>query len=264
MANPDRKGGGGLSLQTLVIASLGSVTAAMVTSRLFPPGTVYASAVTPVIVAAVSEALNRPAARASELARQRRAVVTSARRRQAERVLGGESHPLRGAPDFAQGAAADEELGANGDGAHARPGLPGEVRIHRTRRWGRIHPKVVVVTGLVAFAIAVAVVTLPELVFGGAVATTHRTTFFGGGASSTTKQTKTNTQTQTQTQTTTTQSKTVTETVPAQTPTTDTATTPTSTDTTPQTTPTDTQTQPTPTDTTTSTTPAPGAAPPTP
>src|ERR1700716_562560 len=105
MASPDRKGGGGLSLQTLVVASAASVTAAMVSSRLFPPGTVFASAVTRVIVAAVSEALNRPATRASELARQRRALTTTARRRQTERMVGGEPHPLRGAPEFAQGAA---------------------------------------------------------------------------------------------------------------------------------------------------------------
>src|SRR4051812_39808507 len=107
MANPDRKDGGGLSLQTLVIASAASLTAAMVSSRLFPPGTIYASAVTPVIVAAVSEALNRPAAKASQLARQRRAMVFEARTRQAERVTGGEPHPLRGAPEFARGEAAD-------------------------------------------------------------------------------------------------------------------------------------------------------------
>jgi hypothetical protein len=263
MAKPDRKDGGGLSLQTLVIASAASLTAAMVSSRLFPPGTIYASALTPVIVAGVSEALNRPASRATELARQRRELTTSARRRQAERVLGGEAQALRGAPEFAQGVAADEELGTNGDGARARHVLPPDVRIHRSRRrWERIHPKVVVATGLAAFAIAVAVLTLPELVFGGAVATTDRTTFFGGGTSAPAKKAPAKTQTQT-----TTQPKTVTETVPAQTPaqttTTATTTTPTSTDTATQTTPAQTQTQPAPTDTATSTTPAP-SAPPTP
>jgi hypothetical protein len=257
MAHPDRNGGGGLSLQTLVIASAASLTAAMVSSRLFPPGTIYASALTPVIVAGVSEALNRPASRATELARQRRELTTSARRRQAERVLGGEAQALRGAPEFAQGVAADEELGTNGDGARARHVLPPDVRIHRSRRrWERIHPKVVVATGLAAFAIAVAVLTLPELVFGGAVATTDRTTFFGGGSSAPANKAPAKTQTQT-----TTQPKTVTQTVPAPTPsqttTTGTTTTTTSTDTTTQ----PTQTQPTTTDTGTSTTPASGAPP---
>jgi hypothetical protein len=253
MANPDREGGGGLSLQTLLVASAASLTAAMVTSRLFPPGTIYASAVTPVIVAAVSEMLHRPAARASAIRRQRRTLVLEGREREAERVLGGrsEASPLRGAPEFAQGAAAEHEVGPNGDGGHPRTGPPSPVRIHRSRGWGRIQPRVVIATGLAAFAIAAAALTLPELIFGGAVATTHRTTFFGGGAS-----TKQQSPAKTQTQTTTTPDKTVTKTVPAQPPAqstpTDTQTTPT--DTTTQTAPTDTQT--TPTDSTTSTAPA--------
>jgi hypothetical protein len=264
MANPDREGGGGLSLQTLVVASAASLTAAMVTSRLFPPGTIYASAVTPVIVAAVSEMLHRPAARASAIRRQRRTLVLEARERQAERVLGGgrEASPLRGAPDFAQGAAADHEVGPNGDGAHPRTGPPSPVRIHRRRGWGRIHPRAVIATGLAAFAIAAAALTLPELILGGAVATTHRTTFFGGGAS-----TKQQSPTKTQTQTKTTPGKTVTKTVPAQPPaqTTPTDTQTTSTDTGTATAPAPTDTQTTPTDTGTATAPAPtGTAPVTP
>jgi hypothetical protein len=258
MANPDRKGGGGLSLQTLVIASAASVTAAMVTSRLFAHGTIYVSAVTPVIVAAVSELLHRPAARASAIRRQRRTLVLEARERQGANVHGDEPSPLRGAPEWAQGGAADEDLGTNGngDGSYQRP-----VTIHGRRPWGRIHPKVAIATGLAAFAIAVAVLTLPELLFGGAVANTHRTTFFGGGKTTTTqKQSEPKAQTQTETT-----PSTVTETVPAQAPAqqspTDTTTTPTDTGT--QTTPT--QTQTTPTDTGTSTSPAPsGSAPPVP
>jgi hypothetical protein len=268
MANPDRKGGGGLSLQTLVVASAASLTAAMVTSRLFPPGTIYASALTPVIVAAVSEMLQRPAARASEIRRQRRMLVLEARERQAERVLGGgsEARPLGGAPGFAHGAASDEEFGTNGDGGRGGVGQPPPVRIHGTSRWGRIHPKVVIATGLAGFAIAAAALTLPELIFGGSVATTHRTTFFGGGAS-TPKQspTKTQTETTTTTTTTTTPADSTTQTTPTDTQTTptDTSTSTTPTDSTTQTTPTDTQT--TPTDTVTSTTPAPApGAPPTP
>jgi hypothetical protein len=264
VADPDREDGGGLSLQTLVVASAASLTAAMVTSRLFPPGTIYASALTPVIVAGVSELLHRPAARASAIRRQRRTLVLGARERQAERVLGGgsEASPLRGAPDFAQGAAADHELGTNGDGAHPPTGPPSPVRIHHSRRWGRIHPKVVIATGLAAFAIAAAALTLPELIFGGAVATTHRTTFFGGGAS-----TKQQSPPKTQTQTKTTPDKTVTKTVPAQPPAqtapTGTQTTPTDTGT--ATAPAPTGTQTTPTDTGTATAPAPtGTTPATP
>ena len=256
MAPPDRKGGSGLSLRTLAIASAGSLTAALVTSRVFPPGTIYASALTPVIVAAVSELLNRPVDRVSELARQRRTLLMESRRLETSRVMGDEPSPLRGAPEFAQGEDAAHEFATNGGGEQP------PIKMYGRARPRILHPKVWIATGLAAFAIAAAVLTLPELVFGGSVASSHRTTFFGGGSSSSTRtQTQTTTTTQTKTA-----PKTVTQTVPAQTQT-QTTTTPT------QATPTpDTNTQtapsggtPTPTDTSTSTTPAPsGASPPTP
>jgi hypothetical protein len=237
VADPDRRGGGGLSLRTLAIASAASLTAAIATSRLFPPGTIYASALTPVIVAAVSEMLNRPVDRVSELRRQRRTLVMEAARAR----HGEEAAALRGAPEFAQGEAAEEELGTlrgNGTG-HDEP-----ITIYGRERSRLLHPKVWIATGLAAFAIAVAVLTLPELIFGGAAATHHRTTFFGGGSSSTSTQTHTTTTPKTTTD----QQKTVSQTVPAQ-------TTPQSTQTTP------TQTQTTPTDTTTTPTPSSGGAP---
>jgi hypothetical protein len=255
VADPDRKGGGGLSARTLAVASAASLTAAMVTSRVFPPGTVYASALTPVIVAAVSEMLSRPVDAVSELRKQRRMMVREQRTLEAARILGDEPHPLSGAPEFAQGADAEQELGSNGN-AEAPP-----IRIHGRRRYARrlLHPKVWIATGLAAFAIAVAVLTLPELIFGGAVTTTHRTTFFGGGSSSNAKKQDTTTSTtpsgsKTQTQTT------VTKTVPSTTQTqtqSQTTTTPT------QTSPTGSGTSPSPSggaapqSTGTSTTPAP-------
>src|SRR5436190_21885592 len=114
VADPDRKGGGGLSGRTVAIASAASAMAAMVTSRLFPPGTIYASALTPVIVAAVSEMLNRPADAVSELRRQRRALILDQRSLETARVLGEDPNPLRGAPEFAQGEDAAYELATNG------------------------------------------------------------------------------------------------------------------------------------------------------
>jgi cell division septation protein DedD len=216
----------------------------MVSSRLFPPGTIYASALTPVIVAAVSEMLNRPADAVSELRKQRRMMALEARALETARVRGDQPSPLRGAPDFAQGPEAEREFAANGN-AQAPP-----IRIHGRRKLPRriLHPKVWIVTGLAAFAIAAAVLTLPELLFGGAVATSSRTTFFGGGSSSSsskqdtgTTTTPTGSKTQTQTQTTATQ------TTPSQSPTQQ-QTTPTATDT-------------TPTDTGTSTNPSGGISP---
>jgi hypothetical protein len=224
----------------------------MVSSRLFPPGTIYASAVTPVIVAAVSEMLHKPVDRVTELRRQRQTMVLEA----ARAPYGEEAGALQGAPSFAHGAAADEELAVSGNGTGSEP----PIRIHgRSRRSRLLHPKVWLVTGAVAFTIAAAALTLPELIFGGAVATKHRTTLFGGGSSSTrTKTETTETTTQTEPQTT------VTETVPAQTPTTtETQTTTTET----QTTPTETAPSggtPAPGDTGTSTSPSGNAVPPTP
>jgi hypothetical protein len=221
------------------------MSAAMVSSRLFPPGTVYASALTPLVVAAVSEVLNRPADRVSELRRQRRTMVMQA---QHQRISGGESTPLAGAPTFAQGYAAEEEFATNGGGGF------GEIRIHGRTPLARrvLHPRVWITTAFIAFVIAVGVLTLPELIFGGAVASNHGTTFFGGGGSSThtgtTETTPTTTTPSTQT------TPTVTQTVPAQTPsTTQTQTTPTTTDTGTQTAPSG--GAPAPTDTGTATTP---------
>jgi hypothetical protein len=232
VADPDRNGGGGLSVRTLAIASAASLTAAIVSSRLFPPGTIYASALTPVIVAAVSEMLNRPADRVSELRRQRRTLVMEA----ARAPLGEEAGALRGAPGFAQGADAEEELAVSGNGTGDAP----PIRIHGRKRRAVLHPKVWLATGAAAFVIVVAVLTLPELIFGGAVANNHRTTIFGGGSPSTKTQT-------TETKTETTPQQSTTETTPAQTPAQQTET---------QTTPTETQT--TPTDTGTSTAPSGG------
>jgi hypothetical protein len=60
-APPSREERGGLSAGTLVIASVASLTAAVVTSYFWSRGTPIAAAVTPVIVALVSEMLHRPA-----------------------------------------------------------------------------------------------------------------------------------------------------------------------------------------------------------
>lgn len=60
-APPSREERGGLSVGTLVIASVASLTAAVVTSYFWARGTPIAAAVTPVIVTLVSELLNRPA-----------------------------------------------------------------------------------------------------------------------------------------------------------------------------------------------------------
>ena len=52
---------GGLDVTTLVAAAVASVVAATVVSRLWQAGTIWATAMTPVIVALVKEAVERPA-----------------------------------------------------------------------------------------------------------------------------------------------------------------------------------------------------------
>ena len=233
MADPDRKGGGGLSLRTLAIASAASLVAAMVTSRLFPPGTIYTAALTPVLVAAVSEVLSRPVDRVAQIRRRGTVAMDPA-------------HVLTFTPDAAEKADLDAPP----------PSFEGPVRIHGRRR-RILHPKVWIVTGLAAFAIAAAALTLPELIFGGAVATSHQTTLFGGGRRSTGT-------TKTETTTTPTQSQTVTQTVTQTTPTTTQQTQTTLSQTTPTTTGTSTQTTPqstTPTGTSTSPAPSGNAVP---
>ena len=51
---------GGLSVTTLIVAALSAAAAALLVPMIWEPGTVVASAVTPVIVALVAETLRHP------------------------------------------------------------------------------------------------------------------------------------------------------------------------------------------------------------
>src|SRR3954452_20712656 len=51
----------GISIQTLIISSLAAVAAAVIVPMIWERGTLIATAMTPVIVAVVSEALRKPA-----------------------------------------------------------------------------------------------------------------------------------------------------------------------------------------------------------
>jgi hypothetical protein len=144
--NPDR-----LSLRALAIASAASATAAVITSHLWAPGTALAAAVTPVVVAIISELLNRPAEHVSRIRASRR-----------DALLGGVQAP--GYDRQHAGERPDTSAGRGaGESARRRP-----------------HLKIALVTAALAFIIAVAALTLPELIFGRAVATNRGTTIFGG------------------------------------------------------------------------------------
>ena len=183
-------GGTKLSPQTLIVASLASLTAAIVTSTFWQRGTPITAAITPVIVAIASELYSRPARRITELgsrAGQARSRRFTQEVREREHVPTG-ARPERRMPDAVR-PPDDPELGP--------------VRIYRSGAdrpspVRRIHIRVALVTAAIAFVIAAAVLTLPELVFGGSVASHGRTTFFGGSHRHKTKSNETkqqNTQT---------------------------------------------------------------------
>jgi hypothetical protein len=167
MAEGKPSGGGeSLSLQTLVVAAIASAVAAIVVSHLWKDGTVVAAAMTPVIVAIVkelvskpmeSELVRRPVQQVGRLASSGRLVVPG----RAGARSSGETRVLPPTED-----------------AEA----PAPIRTYgHTPRLRRVHLKIALITGLVAFAIAAAALTLPELIFGGAISSHHSTTLFGGG-----------------------------------------------------------------------------------
>ena len=136
-------------MTTLVAAAVASVVAATVVSRLWQAGTVWATAMTPVIVALVKEAVERPAKRVSSIA-TRAAAPPLAR---ASRAV-AEPPPEAYAPP-------PPVVGPD-------PGLS-EMRVYRRERATGRHWKLAVATGLLACVIAVAAMTLPELVAGRSV-----------------------------------------------------------------------------------------------
>ena len=150
------RGGSGFHLGTLIVAAISAVVAATVVSRIWQPGTVMATAMTPVLVTLVKEALERPARRVSSLAGRATAVPIEPERR---------PEPIGSPPAVV--VTEDEGL------------TP--MRVYRPGRRVRRRWKLAVATGLLAFVIAVAAMTLPELVAGrSVVSASHDTTIFGG------------------------------------------------------------------------------------
>lgn len=152
-----------MSLGTLVTASVASLVAALVTSQFWIAGTPIAAALTPVIVTLVSELLHRPT---TAIARR---VTTDSTAILPQATGAG---PPEGQHDEPTRTTSDLEDGTQ------------EVRVYRSerpRRWGRVHPTVVVATALLAFAVAAAALTLPELIAGQSLGKGDRnTTLFGG------------------------------------------------------------------------------------
>jgi hypothetical protein len=153
-----------LNTRTLTIASVASATAAAVTSQLWIAGTWIAAALTPVLVALMSEAMHRPTERIAR-------AWTSDREARSMRAIS----PTRSEPT-------------------AVTGTPGPVRVYRTddsRRGSptlltkrRIAIGTVAATAAIACVIGLLTLTTADLVSGGSVGKgSGRLTLAGGGDS---------------------------------------------------------------------------------
>jgi hypothetical protein len=164
--SPEQKNesGSGLSLTTLLISSLSAAAAAIVVPMFWQRGSVFATAVTPVIVALVSEGLNRPAK-----------VIKTAAPRVTRRTATGAAVRTR----------TPSGVGARGDGPEQLPPRrddPFGLYEDERPRGGRRPLKIALVTGLLAFLVGAGVVTASELaVFGHSVGQSNRSTGLFGG-----------------------------------------------------------------------------------
>jgi hypothetical protein len=182
---PEQKSGSGLSIQTLLISAAAAVAAATVVPLIWERGTIIATAMTPVIVALVSEGLRKPVQHVSAVAPKvtrrsgtgaamRRAEPAAARTRDPDRAGARGEGPERFEPlpphrrDDAPAVRADDPFGLRKYSKTPRPRL-----------------RIALVTGALAFVIAAGVVTASELaLFGGSVSGDRRTSLFGGQKSS--------------------------------------------------------------------------------
>lgn len=148
-----------LSVLTLVIASVSSVIAAVVVSRVWGPGTLFGAAATPLIITLVGELLRKPAE-----------VITVVR------TPAGTQVREPGAPRLRE---IDPGALEAGDTVVAAPAA--------ARRPRRPALLVALGTGLVAFVIGIVLLTSGELVLGGSSVGSEdkRTTVFGGPARTT-------------------------------------------------------------------------------
>ncbi len=181
MADEPKPKSGGLSIETLVVSAAAAVVAATVVPLFWEHGTIFATAMTPVIVALVSEGLRKPVQTVSAVApRVARRSGTGAAVRRFD-------------PSAAPRTRDPERIGARGEGPESFDPLPEHLRDDappvrdddpyglRKSRQPRPRLKIALITGALAFVIAAGVVTASELaVFGGSVASDRRTSLFGG------------------------------------------------------------------------------------
>ena len=144
-----------LNTRTLMIASVASASAAAVTSQLWIAGTWVAAAVTPVLVALLSEALHRPTERIAQKWTSDQPALGKRAASPREAVAPPHGDPLQ--PSEAEPA----------------PATAGPMRVYRqpTARTPRRHIAlgVVAATAAIAFAVAVIALTAGDLLSGGSI-----------------------------------------------------------------------------------------------
>jgi hypothetical protein len=167
-----------LSLRTLVIASVASATAAVVTSQFWVRGTWIAAAMTPVIVALVQELLHRPTERiATALTADRAALSPRAGRRAHTGVREELGAPRE--PDAAERAARREAERSARAAAEAPVSVYGRGPRRPARR--KLAIGAIAVTAVLAFSVAAVALTVPELITGQSLGGgDNATTLFGG------------------------------------------------------------------------------------
>jgi hypothetical protein len=173
--NREREDERRLSIRTLAIASIASATAAVVTSQFWAGGTPYAAAFTPVIVALVSEILHRPTEKIAERMPDREALGLRTPLRRTPASVRRPGEPESGQPPVPTGRTPHEP-----PPTEAGP-VPVSVYKQPAPRRRRIALGAALATGVLAFAIAAAALTLPELIAGQSIGKSDRkSTFFGG------------------------------------------------------------------------------------
>jgi hypothetical protein len=179
---------GSVDTSTLFVAAAASVIAAVVTSKLWASGTLVSTAMTPVIVSLLKEYLQRPVEKIHAVAKAPIVAVRSGTTTSVPALSRRGSAPppeterrgrLLDGPD----APYDEDyerldtLMPPGEGVVSEQ--PYQVYRKRSDRASRLSWwRVGLATGLTAFLVAAAVVTLPEIVGGKSVAGSGKTTLF--------------------------------------------------------------------------------------
>ena len=146
-----------IDVRTLIIASLASAAAAVITSQVWTKGTPIAAAVTPVLVTIISELLHRPTEKIADRFTSETDALPEA--------AGAEPPPP-----------AEETSPA--------PALDDTVSVYRQPPKRRLAWGPIAATAAAAFAIGAVIVTVPELVTGHSIGDSSRHTTLTGGKKS--------------------------------------------------------------------------------